>query len=456
MSIRKLWLMILIFVSIVSVCVNAFILASLTDKYFTDYLIESYSTHVNQIIDYTRNTLIHDDVSYSQMAIELETHLYDPIIGIKLYDPSGNLLVEVEDYNYMMDEMMNGRIMNRMMGSTSNEVKQITITHDEKVIGIMNITIHSIAENSFVARKFKASLLANSSYSILIAIVISIIIGIFVSRQMSNTLQETAKMASDVQFGKVSKSKGTTIKEIHAIRESLMELNTRLKLKQKSRKSLIDQLVHQTRTPLTILKSHIEAMEDGVIEVKDDELSTCKNQVDNITSIISNVSSMIDAEKDVEQVVIETFEFHHLMKQIILGLKAQFDMKDISLDLVSTETVQISTDKYKLSQSIYNILINSYKYTEKKGRVSLSYIVNNGKLSIKIQDTGIGIDKEEQEKIFQAYYRSNRTGQIDGDGIGLFIVKENLKLIDGEIRVSSQVGIGSTFLIEIPIELKKE
>ena len=63
--------------------------------------------------------------------------------------------------------------------------------------------------------------------------------------------------------------------------------------------------------------------------------------------------------------------------------------------------------------------------------------------------------EEEQEKTFQAYYRSNRTSQIDGDGIGLFIVKENLKLIDGEIKVNSQVGIGSTFLIEIPIELKK-
>lgn len=456
MSIRRLWLIILITVSIISVGVNAFILATLTDRYFTDYLKESYATHVEQIVDYTKETLIRNDVSYSQMAIELESHLDDPIVGIKLYDPAGKLLVEVEDYNYVTGNMMNSRMMDRMMGSTSDEVNQITIANDEEVLGIMNITVHSVAENSFVARKFKASLVTNSAYSILVTTGISLIIGIFVSHKMSNSMLETAEMASDIHLGKISKLKKTTIKEVYAIRESLMELNTRLKLKQKSRKSLIDQLVHQTRTPLTILKSHLEAMEDGVVEVKDSELSTCKNQIDNITTIISNISSMIDAEKDVEEVVIETFEFNHMLKQIIIGLKAQFDKKEISLKLVSTDTVQLSTDKYKLSQSIYNILINAYKYTEKKGRVNVSYIIKNEKLLIKIQDTGIGIPKEEQSKIFQAYYRSNRNSQIDGSGIGLFIVRENLSLIKGEISVNSQVDVGSTFLIEIPTRLKKE
>lgn len=454
MSIRRLWLIILITVSIISVGVNAFILATLTDRYFTDYLKESYTTHVNQIINYTKDTLQSADVSYSQMAIELESHLDDPIVGIKLYDPAGKLLVEVEDYNYVTGNMMNSRMMDRMMGSTSDEVNQITIANDEEVLGIMNITVHSVAENSFVARKFKSSLVANSVYSVLVAIGISLIIGIYVSHKMSSALLETAGMASDIHLGRISKLKKTTIKEVYAIRESLIELNTRLKLKQKSRKSLVDQLVHQTRTPLTILKSHLEAIEDGLVEIKDTELSTFKNQIDNIANIISNISSMIDAEKDVEEVVIETFEFNHMLKQIILGLKAQFDKKEISLKILSTDTVQISTDKYKLSQSIYNILINAYKYTEQKGNVNISYTTKNNRLLIEIQDTGIGIPKEEQSRIFQAYYRSNLTRQIEGDGIGLFIVRENLRLIRGDVRVDSQVNVGSTFVIEIPTVLK--
>jgi signal transduction histidine kinase len=89
---------------------------------------------------------------------------------------------------------------------------------------------------------------------------------------MSASLRDTAKIASDIQLGEISSVKGTSIKEINAIRESLEELDTRLRLKQKSRKILVDQLVHQTRTPLTILKSHLEAIEDGLVAVDEEEI----------------------------------------------------------------------------------------------------------------------------------------------------------------------------------------
>lgn len=453
MTIRKLLLIVLIGVSILSIGINAFILSSLTDKYFTDYLNENYSSHVKQVVAYAKAALLEENVSYKQMAIELETHLDDPIIQIKLYDKDGELLVDVDDEFRLTGGMMSGQRMNGMRSEGQDQVEQYSIEEDGQILGLLNITRKGSAETSFVARMFKASLLKNSIFSIIIAIGISLIIGILVSKKMSQALQETADLASDIQVGDARTPNKTSIKEVIRIRESLENLNARLKLKQKSRKALIDQLVHQSRTPLTVLKSHLEAMEDGVIEVNSREISICQDQIGNIEAIISNMSGMIDANKEMEEVTIEAFEFSQLIKQISEGLKAQFDRKNILFELTTLDKIKMETDKYKLSQAIYNILTNAYKYTEEGGNVRISYIVNEKNLLLKIQDTGIGIKEEDLDKIFQAYYRSNDYAMADGEGIGLFIAKENVEKINGTLTVTSKKDSGSTFAVSVPVSI---
>jgi len=455
-----MWLIVLILISVLSVGINAVILTSLTDKYFTDYLKESYEFHIEQIQDYAEAALRDQDISSKQMAIELETHLIDPIIQIKVYSSDGNLLVDVEDDYHITGNMMSGnkgsRMMENMMNDASNEVIQYEVFDGDKVIGILNVTLHSVAENSFVAMRFKGSLLINSIYAILISIAISIVVGFFISKKMSVSLRDTAKIACDIQLGEISSVKGTSIKEIKAIRESLEELDTRLRLKQKSRQVLVDQLVHQTRTPLTILKSHLEAIEDGLVEVNDEEIKTFQNQIEHITTIITNMSGMIDASNETDIITVEDFDINQMLKQIIIGLKAQFTKNNIALELVSGEKLMLHTDKDKLSQSIYNILTNAYKYTNENGDVRVSFIQLEDRVMIKIQDTGIGIATNEIDRIFNAYYRSKKAVHTEGDGIGLYIVKDNIEKIGGNVSVTSKLKVGSTFTIEIPVNYNKE
>ena len=162
------------------------------------------------------------------------------------------------------------------------------------------------------------------------------------------------------------------------------------------------------------------------------------------------MSYMIDAEKNIESVKIEEFEFNQLIKQIISGLKVQFEKKNINLLLLSSQKIYLETDKYKLSQSIYNILTNAYKFTEPQGKVSISYKKSGDKLFITIEDNGIGISSDDQKRVFDAYYRGHGTSSVSGEGIGLYVVKENLKKIEGIVSVDSEVGKGSQFSIQIP------
>ncbi len=451
MTMRKIWLTILTLVAVISVGVNAFILSSLTDNYFVDYLTASYENHVSQIVEYTKKSLLNTPVSYEQMAIELEAHLDDPVVQIKLYKPTGELIVDVKDESHPSNTMM-GRGMMFSKTELRETVDQFDVMDQGSLIGILNITRQSSPENSIVAQLFKSELLKNSLISIAVALMLAFLIGLYVSSRMSKALKETADAASAIELGGNFSYKMHYIKEINQIRTSLEELNTRLKLKQKSRKVLIDQMVHQARTPLTILKFHLEALEDGLIDFNEEEKSVCHTQIDTLNQMISNMSGLIDAGKEVDPLNIETFDLHLILKQIVRGLKTQFDKKHIGLEILSNEKVWIQTDKDLMSQIIYNLLTNAYKYTDPHGHVTISYKSTIDQVILTIEDTGIGIENKEIDKIFQAYYRIDRDSDTPGEGIGLYVVQENAHALNGLVEVKSEVGKGSSFVIKLPLK----
>lgn len=455
MSIRKLWLIVLILVATLSIAINALILTSLTDRYFKTYLSETYDEHIDQMITYVVGSLKEETISLRQMAIELESHLDDPIVKIKLYGPQGVLLVQVEDRDYDRKDMGRMGMMDFMFRIGEEEVDSFDIIDNGVLLGKLNITKQSSAESSVIAMMFKSRLFINSLISTGFAIVITLLVGAYISKRMSKDLTDTAQLASNIQIGNPLENKPSSIKEINQIQNSLHDLNTRLKIKQKSRKTMVDQLVHQTKTPLTILKSHVEAIEDGVIQISKEELAIFQDQIDHLNNILSNMSTMIDAEKESEILTLETVDIHQLLNQIILGLRSQFDKKGIELKLISTTKVKLMTDPYKLSQVLYNLLTNAYKYTE-KGKVEISVKEDKDTLSISISDTGIGIEPTEISNIFNAYYRGASVTKIPGEGIGLYVVKENLNQLNATIDVQSTLGKGSTFTIKMPLRDTQE
>lgn len=451
-SIRKQWLKVLFFTAILSVIINTLILSSLMNKYFVGYSKENYKKNIGEIVEYSKNALKENDLSRLQVNIQLESYLDDPISRIKLYDDMGLLIADVANKNSnmpMMNSNMMNNMMDRMRGAVSEEVDSYDIIESGITIGKLNITKNSSIENSIGTVMYNAALISNSIFSIFIVFIAAILIGIFMSRKMSNDLKNTADLAVNIELGNETETNFSNVNEIKTIQRSLLSLNSKLKLKQKSRKKLLDEMVHQTRTPLTILKTHLEGFEDGIINMTPEEIKICENQIDNITLIIKNMSSMIDAEKDNDSVYIEEFELNQLLNQIIVGLKAQFDKKNIELNILNHKKLNIKTDKYKLSQSIYNILTNAYKFTETGGKVVVNYEVEQDGLIISIEDNGIGISEVDKKHLFEVYYRGSSAAKSTGDGIGLYVVKENLNKINGTVNVISEIGKGSKFIIKI-------
>ena len=450
MTIRKQWMLALVVSAALSVIVNSVVLNVRINQYFVDYSTENYNTHVSQVVQFSTEALSADEYTSQQLEMQLTSHLSDPITRIRLYRADGQLLSDVSVSRSMMGMMRYGSA-SRMMGTTAEEIDSIDIQKDGALLGKLLITRYSSIGSSISSRQFALSLVTNSLLSFGIVFALTLVLGYFLSKRMSKDLIQTADQAVNIDLGQEKRYPKSRVPEIQTIQESLETLQARLKLKQTSRKKRIDELVHQTRTPLTILRTHLEGFQDGIIQFTPEEVKTCESQIDNLSSIITNMSGLIDAEKDVGELSLTNVDVSALIRQIIAGLKAQFDQKSITLETRSHPKISVYTDPYRLSQAVYNLLTNAYKFTPSGGRVSIAYEVIDEELVISVQDTGIGIPPEEQAKVFEAYYRGNNAASTSGEGIGLYLAKENLQQIGGTIELVSTPGNGSTFSVRLPV-----
>lgn len=446
MSLQKLWLILLVMVSILTITVNIVVFTSLTGDLFTDYLRDSHQTHVNQIIEYTTNVFIEEDISFERISKDFSSHIIDPIIAIELLGMDGEKLVSAYDENH---HSLLG-VDNEIVSSGRDVVERYDIVTDGKVRGTLIIALHSFAEDSFIAIRLRETLMYNGFISLGIAIFFSLVLGMIASGVMSKSLKSTEVLATSIMMGENVQRSKSYIREINAIEDSLINLNNRLKIKHRSRKKQMSQLVHQTRTPLAILKSHIEAFEDGLLEVNEKELEICNHQIDVLSEMITDMSRVVDADKMLSKASPERFDICSVINQITGGLKPQFSKKGICLDVGEIERAHVQTDRSILSQVIYNILTNAYKYTKTGGKVTVECHKSEDQFIINIADDGIGISEKDQRLIFDAYFRSNEVTSIEGEGLGLYIAKENMDLITGQLFVKSTIGEGSVFTIRFP------
>ena len=142
-----------------------------------------------------------ENYSSQQLTVQLETHLNDPIIGIKLYDASGKLLVDVGKDTVRISGMMNNHMMNRMMGAPAEEIDSAEITDNGILLGQLDVIRYSSIGNSLQTRMFVVALIGNSFISFAIVVCLMLIIGSVVSRRMSERSEKYCRSCNQYRFG---------------------------------------------------------------------------------------------------------------------------------------------------------------------------------------------------------------------------------------------------------------
>lgn len=215
---------------------------------------------------------------------------------------------------------------------------------------------------------------------------------------------------------------------------------------------------HELRTPLSVMLSSVDAME-MTIDIEKEAfagklLSNMRQEVKRMTNLVSDLLTLARSDSNIIERRTETFDYLPHAVKAVESVQPLADSKAIALHLEAPERIMVIGDPQRLSQLLYILLDNAIKYTPNGGDVRLVLFEEAHELCIKVQDTGIGIKKEDHHRIFERFYRADksRSRQMGGHGLGLSIAKWIVETHQGTIKISSELGKGTTFIIQIPIK----
>ena len=213
---------------------------------------------------------------------------------------------------------------------------------------------------------------------------------------------------------------------------------------------------HELQTPLTILKGELEVALRSPRSVQEyrDVLNSSLEEVDRIAQLVEGLLLLSRAEAGVLKIDQQPVDLAQLLEEVHARLKLLADSRAVELRLGPTEPISILGDRERLRRLLMNLADNAIKYTETGGSVELSLQGNETWAEVLVADTGIGIPQDEQEKIFQPFYRSDeaRSQVQNGTGLGLCIARSIAVAHDGAIQVESTPGLGSTFRLLLPLQ----
>jgi two-component system phosphate regulon sensor histidine kinase PhoR len=218
------------------------------------------------------------------------------------------------------------------------------------------------------------------------------------------------------------------------------------------KKDFVANVSHELRTPLTAIQGFVETLEEEVNEDQKRYLEVIRRHTDRLTNIVGDLAVLSELEEPRGTVEFEEVDLSRVAEDVLTIFRPKIESKGLSLKYrVEKPVPRPIGDPFRLEQLLINLLDNAVKYTE-KGEIRLMLSVEDGRAKIEVHDTGIGIPEEDIGRIFERFYvvDKSRSKRMGGTGLGLSIVKHIVLLHNGEIKVESQLGTGTTFTILLP------
>lgn len=222
------------------------------------------------------------------------------------------------------------------------------------------------------------------------------------------------------------------------------------------RKDFVANVSHELKTPLTSISGFAETLklnENIDKETRNRFLTIIDGEANRLRRLIEDILtlSFIENDKKEEKEAINLYSVYRRVEDMLM-ISAR--TKNISLNCDADETIKIAANADYVKQIILNLVDNAIKYTPENGNVNVKIFADKDDAVIKVSDTGMGIPKEDQARIFERFYRVDkaRSREIGGTGLGLAITKHIAMNLGGTISVESELEKGSTFTVRIPIK----
>ena len=246
-------------------------------------------------------------------------------------------------------------------------------------------------------------------------------------------------------------SLGKLVSDYKKIGEAIETVALTLRRAEEEKDDFINDFSHELKTPIVSIRGFAKLIAKGNIsdEEAKEYLSFIVSESDRLVDLTASTLMLDRIQSNRLEVVEREFDLSELLRKSILTLQPEWEKKNIEIDADFGECTVKSNDEL-LSRVFINVLDNAIKYSRENGKVGVYVTESDEKISVTIADDGIGMDEETKRRMFDKYFRADKSRNTRGNGLGLATVKKVAELLELKIKVDSKTDKGTKFTIEIP------
>jgi two-component system phosphate regulon sensor histidine kinase PhoR len=358
--------------------------------------------------------------------------------------------------------------MNRMAGELRERIRTITAQRNE-----LEAVFSSMVEGVFGVDQEERLLGMNPSAAR--------IVGCNAAAVQGRTIQEVIRLSELQRFvvgalssekpvekdlvlygeaERIVQARGAPLRDAEGKRIGvLVVLNdvTRLAKLENIRKDFVANVSHEIKTPITAIKGFVETLQEGRTQDQEEIrrfLEIIHRHVDRLEAIVEDLLTLSRMEKEAETegIPLEDHAVRDILARAVQACDDKAESKKIHLEIDCREDLKARMDPQLLEQAVVNLIDNAINYSEEGKSVTIKALERAQEIFIQVQDQGCGIERKHLDRVFERFYRvdKSRSRKLGGTGLGLAIVKHIVQSHGGRVSVESQLGVGSTFTLHLP------
>ncbi len=345
--------------------------------------------------------------------------------------------------DYMTDEDFGmGKFVVAVPVKSGHKTVAITFAIEDAVTGLL---------------PYVASISQFMAYAVCFVLLFMLIIIYYLTRGITKPLEDMQEVTRHIAKGEFDykASENYKQKDINAFAKQLNKMAYELAIDDESRKSFVANVSHELKTPMTTIGGFIDGILDGTIPPEEEKkyLSVVSNEVKRLARMVVSMLNLSKIESGEVPLSPVDYDIGKQVFETMLSFEKKIDENNIEIKgFEEINNVLIRADRDLIQQVLYNLLDNAVKFTPENGTIHI-FASNDGKKTyVKIRNSGAGVAPEEISRIFERFYKvdKSRSYDVKGVGLGLYIVKTIINMHDGEITASSKQGEYTEFAFEIP------
>lgn len=333
----------------------------------------------------------------------------------------------------------------------------IPLEVDGRYVGALQVALPPGSPRMAEELAFLAGVRRSLFWGAGLAALAALVIGLAMARSISLPLVRLRSAAERLRQGDMSLHVPETgSDEVAHLARAFNHLVRSLARQQELRRNFTADVAHELRTPLAVVRGHIEAMLDGVWEASPENLAALHAEIMRLVRLVGELEKLEAAESGTLDLVLTEVDLGELARRVLAAFGPSFEQKGVQVELEAAPGVpSVRGDEDRLSQVVWNLLSNALKFTPPGGRVTVRVLATrpaggHPAVRLAVTDTGPGIPPEDLPYIFERMFRVRRRDREEGTGLGLAISQALARAHGGRIEVESQPGQGSTFTLVLP------